>query len=70
MKKTWKKVAPACFGATFGAQAVRSWNHIGTINWLIYPFEFLFSFLLTTTVAALFFWAGEKIWNNLKKKDG
>jgi len=37
---------------------------------LIYPFEFLFSFLLTTTVAALFFWAGEKIWNNLKKKDG
>ena len=64
MKKIIKKVAPACFGATVGAQAVRLWNHIGTINWLVYPFEFLATFLITTLIVAFLFW----LWSLIRKK--
>ena len=64
MRKAIKKVAPACFGATVGVQAVRLWDHIGTINWLVYPFEFLFTFLITTLVVGLLLY----FWSLIRKK--
>ena len=64
MRKAIKKVAPACFGATVGAQGVRLWNHIGTINWLVYPLEFFFTFLITTLIVACLFY----LWSLIRKK--